>query len=155
MVTPRFFLHWYWRIRAQLGSADAWLGAGNLPAARLEAGGLLESALATADPNLHALAWEMNARIAVAEENWGRAESCIERALALAETFGIPATAWQVHRTAWDIYGNANDLDAAQGHRLHARELILSIADSFEPGEPLRETFLAGAPVARILNADL
>src|SRR5262249_3083539 len=43
-LTPRFFLHWYWRLQAQLGIANAWLAAADLTNARNEAGRFLESA---------------------------------------------------------------------------------------------------------------
>src|SRR5262249_6326711 len=32
--TPKFFLHWYWRMQAELGIAHAHLAAGNLSSAR-------------------------------------------------------------------------------------------------------------------------
>ena len=33
----KFFLHWYWRMNAELGLSNVWLAAGNLRKARLEA----------------------------------------------------------------------------------------------------------------------
>src|SRR5262249_44466425 len=36
-ATPKFFLHWYWRMNTQLGVSDAWLAAGNLRNAQEEA----------------------------------------------------------------------------------------------------------------------
>jgi len=36
-ITPRFFLHWYWRMQAELGSSNAWLAGGNITKARCEA----------------------------------------------------------------------------------------------------------------------
>ena len=35
--SPKFFLHWYWRMNAQLGLSNVWLASGNLRKARLEA----------------------------------------------------------------------------------------------------------------------
>ena len=29
-LTPKFFLHWYWRMQAQVGIANTWLASGNL-----------------------------------------------------------------------------------------------------------------------------
>jgi len=55
--TPKFFLHWYWRMNAQLGLSSVWLASGDLRKARLEADRFLQSALSTAEPNLQALAW--------------------------------------------------------------------------------------------------
>jgi len=67
-ITPKFFLHWFWRMTAQLGLSNVWLSAGNLASAGGEADSFLESALSTADPHIQALAWEMKTRIAMAEE---------------------------------------------------------------------------------------
>ena len=152
-VTPKFFLHWYWRIQAQVGTCAVLLRAGNLASGRREADDLLSSALSTADPNLHALAWEMNARVSMAEENWRGAEEYIDHALAVLERFDIPVTAWRVHATAWDIFRHGKLHEAAEAQRLRAQKLILTIANSFEPDEPLRHTFLAAPSIAGILPA--
>src|SRR5262249_45392059 len=48
-VTPKFFLHWSWRIRARLGLCGVWLAAGKRRQARVEADGALEAALSTDD----------------------------------------------------------------------------------------------------------
>src|SRR5262245_14045656 len=72
--SPKFFLHWYWRMNAQLGLSDVWLASGNLPSARREADRFLQAALSTAEPNLHALAWDVNARVAMAGKDWDDAE---------------------------------------------------------------------------------
>ena len=43
-------------------------------------------------------------------------------------------------------------MNRAEGHRARAKEVIMRIADSFEQGEPLRESLLAAAPVRRIFG---
>jgi len=62
----------------------------------------------------------------------------------------VPLVAWRVHATAWDLY-RANDQSRSEQHLRHAKELIMKLANSFEPGERLRDTFLAGTPVARVI----
>src|SRR5262249_24985240 len=69
-ITRKFFLHWYWRMNAQFGLSNVWLASGKLAAARTEADRFLASAASTADPNLQALAWELQARVAMAENDW-------------------------------------------------------------------------------------
>src|SRR5262249_42898940 len=64
-TTPKFFLHWYWRLCARLGRCDALLAAGEVGRARTAADGFRDAALATADPTLQALAWEAQARVAL------------------------------------------------------------------------------------------
>ena len=79
--TPKFFLHWNWRMTAQLGVSEAWLQSGNIEKASFEADGFLHAALETADPHLQALAWEMQTRIAIFKEDWSRAEDFVHKAL--------------------------------------------------------------------------
>jgi DNA-binding winged helix-turn-helix (wHTH) protein/tetratricopeptide (TPR) repeat protein len=148
--TPKFFLHWYWRMLAQLGLSDVWLTSGNLRKARLEADRFLESAFATADPNLHALAWDVAARVAIAEKDSKSAEEKIEKGLAVVRAFDIPTTAWRVHATRSDLYRHAKNDAAAEVHRARAEGIVLALANSFAPDDPVRTAFLAAARVRRV-----
>ncbi|HXJ05211.1 MAG TPA: AAA family ATPase [Candidatus Acidoferrum sp.] len=154
-VTPKFFLHWYWRMQAQLGLTNVWLASGNLRNARTEAARLLASALSTDDPSLQALAWEVNARVAIAEEDLKRAEERIQNGLSILAKFEIPLAAWRLLGTAWDLYGRLKNDKVAEAHRKSAETYLLKLANSFAPGEPLRATFLAAAPVRRILREEV
>jgi len=151
--TPKFFLHWGWRMTAQLGTSEAWLQSNNLERASCEADTFLQSALQTADPHLQALAWEMQTRIAMAGADWMRAGDCIHNALELVQRFDVPVAGWQVHATAWQLYRSTQRCAEAESQCDSARICIFKIADSFTQDEPLRETFLSAPPVARILNA--
>ena len=152
-ITRKFYLHWFWRMTARLGSSRVWLESGNLANARREAEASLQSALATADPYLHALAWEMKGRIAIAERDWDAACQSVGRALAVLEEFEVPMAAWLVHATAWDLHSRAKDDERAETHRACAEAHVLTIANSFAPDEPLRQSFLAAAPVRRIVSS--
>jgi len=149
-ITPKFFLHWHWRMHAALGATEARLSAGDIPNARREADGLLESALSVTDPNLRAFAWEMNSRVARVEGHGREARAHIENALAVLDKLEIPVSGWQVHRTAGDLCEDEGDHAKANQHRARAQELIMKIADSFEPGEPLRASFLAVPQIHRL-----
>jgi len=151
-ITPRFFIHWFWRMMAQLGLSNVWLESGDLIKARTEAEVFLKSALSTANPYLRALAWEVKSRIAMAEQDLRRAQEYVEQALAVLGGFEIPLAAWRVHATACDVYAYGNDDKVVQMHRASAAQHILTIANSFSPMEPLRESFLSAAPVRRILS---
>jgi len=152
VVTPKFFLHWTWRMTAQLGMSEAWLQSADIEKASVEADVLLRSVLQTADPHLQALAWEMQARIALSRQDWTRAKDCIHKALEIVRNFDVPIAAWQVHATAWRLDHCKQEQGAAESHRQAAKAYILKIADSFAHGEPLRDTFLSATPIARILN---
>jgi DNA-binding winged helix-turn-helix (wHTH) protein/tetratricopeptide (TPR) repeat protein len=150
-ITPKFFLHWQWRMHATLGAAEVLLVSGDSAAAHREADGLLQSTLEKADPNMQVLAWEIKARVAVAEQDPAGARRCIEQALAILRRFELPIVAWQVHRTASNWFREEGDQARAAEHRARAEEVIMNIANSFEPGEPLRESFLAAPHVQRVL----
>jgi tetratricopeptide (TPR) repeat protein len=152
-VTPKFFLHWIWRMTAQLELSNVWLQSGDILNARLEADGFLESALSTADPHLQALAWEMKTRVAMAEKDWIGAREYIQQAIAIVDRYEVLVAGWQVHATAWHLYRHAKDKEAAERHLARAEACILKIANSFANDEPLRESFLSARPVARILSA--
>ncbi len=151
-ITPKFFLHWHWRMHAELGATEALLSAGDIPNARREADGFLESALSVADPNLRTFAWEVSSRVARAERNEHAAREHIKKALAIVDKFEIPVAGWLVLRTAWDICRNEGALENANRYRTRAQEMITAIADSFEPDEPLRESFLANPAIQRIFE---
>jgi DNA-binding winged helix-turn-helix (wHTH) protein/tetratricopeptide (TPR) repeat protein len=151
-ITSNFILHWRWRLHAQLGMTEARLQAGDIADAHREADDVLASALSAADPTMRALAWEMKSQVATAENDFDGARVCIDHALAILDRFDIPVAAWQVHRTAGDLYADVRDRERAKRHRARAKEVIMRLADSFEQGEPLRESFLTAAPVRRILE---
>ncbi len=73
----------------------------------------------------------------------------------ILEKFEIPTAAWRVDGTAWDFYQQTNNQKAAETHRKRAEACILKIANSFPPEEPLRATFLAAAPIRRILGENV
>jgi len=151
VITPKFFLHWYWRMSAQLGLSNVWLAAGSLGRARREADHFLASALSTGEPNLHALGWDVRARVSIAEKDWEAADEAIERGLAVTQRFTIPTVAWRLHATRSELCRRSKNDETAEVHRRRAETIILSLAESFEPDEPLRRTFLTARPVRKIL----
>src|SRR5262249_23937058 len=88
--TPQFFLHWYWRVHARVGATRACLHTGDTARGRLEAGQLLRAAISTDDRNLHALAWDTTARVAIAEMKWSDAEQAIENAFRAIAGSDVP-----------------------------------------------------------------
>jgi DNA-binding winged helix-turn-helix (wHTH) protein/tetratricopeptide (TPR) repeat protein len=151
--TPKFFLHWVWRVHAELGLGNVALASGNLGKARGAADGFLRSALATAEPNLHALAWDFDARVAMAEKDWRGADDKIDKGIAVLKQFEIPVTAWRLHATRSDLCRHSKNEIAEEAYRARAEAIILDLANSFASDDPLRDTFLAAVPVRRILHA--
>jgi tetratricopeptide (TPR) repeat protein len=151
-ITPKFFVHWAWRMTAQLGISEAWLQSGNVEEAKLEADTFLHEALNTADPHLQALAWEIQARIALSQSEWTRSEDFLNKALELVGRFELPVAGWQIHATAWRLYHAKQRHAQAESHREQSKALIFKIAGSFSEGERLRETFLSAPLITQILN---
>ena len=146
----KFFLHWIWRLTAQLGLTDAWLASGNLSNAREACDLFAASGLAAPDPHLRALAWDAKARVAMASQSWEEAREHIDRAVSALEGFAVPMAAWQVHATAREWHVHAGDDRTAETHRAASERHLLAVVDSFAADEPLRASLLAAAPVRRL-----
>jgi hypothetical protein len=99
---------------------------------------------------LKALASEMTARVAFADGDWAGSRRHMQNALAIVEEFDVPVAAWRTHAAAWEL--GRNDA-AAERHRAAARDIVLTIANSFDPDEPLRASLLSAAPVRHLFES--
>jgi len=149
MDRPSIMFDWYWRMPLESALTELWLAKGDLAQARPQAERFLKIALATAEHTWQALAWEVNARVAMAAEEWNRAEECIMKALSTMEGYEVPLAAWRVHGTAAEFHARAGDNDLAEHHRELSRATILKLANSLGPEGPLRTTFLSATDVSR------
>ena len=148
------FFDWYWRMPLAAGLTELWLATGDRVRARLEAERLLEMALATAERTWQGLAWEANARVALANREYDRARECIEKAVATVQGYEVPLAAWQVHATAAHIEEEGGRLESARSHRDSSRATILRLAYSLPEQAPLRRIFLSAPAVARALGGN-
>jgi len=69
-----------------------------------------------------ALAWEVNARVAVAELDLTRAQDCIVKGLSAMEGFEVPLAFWRVHATAAEIYRRMKSRKLEERHLALTRE---------------------------------
>jgi DNA-binding winged helix-turn-helix (wHTH) protein/tetratricopeptide (TPR) repeat protein len=145
---------WYWRMPLAAGLTELWLAKGDGVRARLEAERFLDVALATAERTYQGLAWEANARVALANRDHARAQDCIAKAVSTVRGFEVPLAAWPVHGTAAHIEEESGNLESARSHRELSRATILRLANSLPEQEPLREIFLSAPAVLRILSWD-
>jgi hypothetical protein len=141
---------WYWRMPLESALTELWLAKGDLAQARPQAERFLAIALATAEHTWQALAWEANARLAMAEPDLSRARECIARGLSAMEGFEVPLAAWRVHATAAELCRNSGDRDSAERHLALSRDTIMKLANSLPAKEPLRQTFLSAPAVRNI-----
>jgi len=146
------FLDWYWRMPLATGLTELWLAKGDGVRARLEAERLLDMALATEERTWQGLAWEINARVALANGNDAGARDCIAQGVSTVQGFEVPLAAWRVHATAAHIEEGSGNLESARSHLDLSRATIMQLANSMEQQEPLREIFLSAPAVARVLR---
>ena len=145
---------WVNRVLLQWALTTAWLFKGELLPARAAAELFLQVARATNERTFRAIAFEANARVALAEGELPRAEDCIAQAVKEMEGFETPLSAWRVHATASEVYQRVGEPDAAQRHREVSRATIMKLANSLPGEEPLRGTFLSAPEVRKILGDD-
>jgi hypothetical protein len=143
---------WYWRMPLAAGMTELCLAKGDRVRARLEAERFLDLALATAEPTWQGLAWEANARVALANRDHARGRDCIAKAVSTVQGVEVPLAAWQVHATAAQIEQESGNHDSARSHREVSRATILQLANSLPEQEPLRKIFLSASAVARVLS---
>jgi DNA-binding winged helix-turn-helix (wHTH) protein/tetratricopeptide (TPR) repeat protein len=148
------FLDWYWRMPLAAGLTESWLATGDRVRAQLEAQRFLDRALATEERTWQGLAWEINARVALANRDEARAQDCIARGVSTVQGFEVPLAAWQVHATAAHIEEESGNLKSARSHLDLSRATIMQLANSMEQQEPLRKIFLSAPAVARVLSPD-
>jgi hypothetical protein len=144
---------WYQSLSLEAGLVEVWLSKGDLAEARREAACFLDISLATAERTFQGLAWEANARVAIAAKEWKRAEDCIAKGLLTIEGYEVPLAAWQVHGTAAELWARAGEKDLCEQHTELSRATILKLANSLESEDPLlRATFLSAPAVRRLLD---
>ena len=143
---------WYWRLVQRWALAGLWLSRGELVRAREEGELLVANACATEERTWQALAWDVNARIALAGDDPRQARDLIERGLAAIDGVEAPVAAWQVHATAAEVFEALGQTGSAQSHRKSSRDTVLRLAASLEhlPGLAPDLPHLAGrSPGAR------
>ena len=143
---------WIWRMPLESALTELWLAKGDLAQARPQAERFLAITLATAEHTWQALAWEVNARVAMAELDLTRAQDCIAKALFEMEGFEAPLAAWRVHATAFELDRNSGNRDLAARHLALSRETVMKLANSLPTEEPLRQTYLSAPMVCKILG---
>lgn len=134
---PPALLHWYWKMPLEKAWSELAIKQGDLAAAREHAQRFLELSLATAERTWQALAWEVNARIALLEHDQAGAEESITNALKAMDGFDLPLAAGPVHCTAMKVFPQA-----AEHHRKLAAQAVLRLANSLNGFDNLRKIFL-------------
>ena len=147
-------LDWYWRLLQRWALAGLWLSKGELERAREEGNLLISNACATEERTWQALAWDVNARIALTGGDPRQAQELIEHGLTALDGVEAPVGAWQVHATAAEVFEALGEAGRADSHRQLSWDIVLRLATSLETYEASRRTFLTSPAVARVLESD-
>jgi hypothetical protein len=142
---------WHCRMMLQGALADLWLARGDLRQAKSEGEVFVTVACATAERTWQALAWEVNARIAMAVGEPERAQDCITKALSAMDGFEVPLAEWRVHATAAELSELRGHSGVAKHHRELSRATVLRLAHSLPEDHPLRITFLSTPSISTIV----
>jgi hypothetical protein len=146
-------LDWYWRLLQRWALAGLWLSKGELERAREEGNLLISNACATEERTWQALAWDVNARIALTGGDPRQAQELIEHGLTALDGVEAPVGAWQVHATAAEVFEALGEAGRADSHRQLSWDIVLRLATSLETYEASRRTFLTSPAVARVLES--
>jgi tetratricopeptide (TPR) repeat protein len=138
----RMFMGW--------GLTEARIASNELELARAEGGAFLKVVLNNRD--WQALAFDVNARVCMAQGNFGEARDHLDRALRLVKDYELPATHWRVHSTACDLQTRLGNREQAEVHRRLSRGTILKLADSLPSDQPLRKVFLSASLTRKVLG---
>jgi hypothetical protein len=143
---------WHHRMLLQSGLAELWLASGDLQQARAETEKFLEVTQQTAERTWQALAWEMSARVAMAELDIRSAQHSIAKGLSTMEGFEVPLASWRVHAVAAELHEHTGDSELAESYLALSRETIMKLGNSLPAKDPLHKSFLADPVVRRVLG---
>jgi len=138
----------YCQFHLESALTELWLARRDFSQASAQSQRFLEYALGAEERTWQALAWDANARVAMAQGDFARAAQCIAKALTTMEGFEVPLADWRVHATAAALDDRLGNVDSAKHHRELSRATIQRIADSLTSEQPLRKSFLSAAQAA-------
>jgi hypothetical protein len=143
---------WYWRLVQEWALTNLWLSRGDLARAREAAEVFGAHAGANAERTWEGLAWDAQARVALAAGDPRQAQTHVGQALAAIEAFEVPLAGWQVHATAADVSRARGETTAATRHREISRGILRKLEASLEGYETLQHTFLMAPSVRKVLG---
>ena len=123
-----------------------WLAVGDLGQAQTTASRLHEVTMSAPDRPFLALSLSTKAKIAVLTGNPQAARSQLAEAISIVRHARLPLAARHVYATVADLYENLGDAARAIKWRCRSQQVVESLANSLQPGDPLRSVaFFSGA----------
>jgi DNA-binding winged helix-turn-helix (wHTH) protein/tetratricopeptide (TPR) repeat protein len=139
------WMDWYWQLLLFRAEADMKLATRSSDA-RESANRFLSAALASEERTWQALAWEIDARVALDEGDVFHARESIVHALEVVKDRDLPIAQWRVHSTAARIFPQDSMI-----HQREASEEVGRLADSLNDYPALRDCFLASQEIRSVL----
>ena len=122
-----------------------WLAVGDLGQAQTTASRLHEVTMSAPDRPFLALSLSTKAKIAVLTGNPQAARSQLFEAISIVRHARLPLAARHVYATLADLYENLGDAARAFKWRCRSQQIVESLANSLQPGDPLRSVaFFSG-----------
>ncbi|RFU48558.1 AAA family ATPase [Paraburkholderia sp. DHOC27] len=144
MDTQPVIFDWYWRLPLEWGLANVALMEGELSEAATHAASLVQLAQNTEERTWQGLAWELQARVALAQGATEEAVTCIEQALDATRHFQTPLADWRIHRTAARVYDRRGETKTAAQHVGLSSAKKAALTASLPAGHRLRESLETG-----------
>jgi ATP/maltotriose-dependent transcriptional regulator MalT len=123
----------YW-----LTCCDYWIAIGDLNRAQSSASQFHEVTSAAPDRPFLALAYEAMARIAILKQDAQLAGDHLSTAISILRHARLPHATWRVYRTTAVLYGSLGQAQRAAKWRQRSCQVIASLAETLDPGDPLR-----------------
>jgi ATP/maltotriose-dependent transcriptional regulator MalT len=122
-----------------------WLAVGDLDQAQTTASRLHEVTMSAPDRPFLALSLSTKAKIAVLTGNPQAARPQLFEAISIVRHARLPLAARHVYATLADLYENLGDAARAFKWRCRSQQIVESLANSLQPGDPLRSVaFFSG-----------
>lgn len=134
-------LDWYWRLALEWGMVTLLIATGDHAGALTRAEGLCALAEQTDERAWQALAYEGQARAALAGGDVTKAIDSVDKALAACAVVQAPAGELRVLATAAMTVKATGDAARAMRHTRQGEMIRQQIAESLPPGHPLRRQF--------------
>ncbi len=148
----RSLMDWILRILLHDGMSRYWLAEQQFTQARREAKEMRKLAAPPGERTYLALAHQMLAEIAMAEQRWDEAEIEVSQALAVLEGAEAPLAEWRVCETAAQVYEQLGRTTEAAQHWRRGAKVLNRLADSLGQADPLRQSLLTN-PAAQAIAA--
>jgi DNA-binding winged helix-turn-helix (wHTH) protein len=133
---------------------ELWYRTGDRSRSHPQAEEFLAATALAPDRTWRALAWDLNARIALDDADLSHARLCVTKAFESMDDFETPLAAWRVDATAADLCDREGNRELSELHRERSCAGVLRLANSLSGHEELQRTFVCAPEIRHILGTN-